>query len=596
MINKKYLITTAIQRTWKEDTSVLFLGEWCKRYSEKEKWENLNYETVGYHWDNREKFHEDHLYLNDLYEDFLNVLASNLNEYHKSSYDLEYWRIIVGPWLIQFIEILFDRWQMIEKVTIEFDIARTAALKIDDCVLVPHNMEDFMTRCTTDLWNHYIYIQIIKEISSSINIDVIVDDSLIPNNTNLNKNIKNNQLSSILAKVKKYIRKIFNLATDFFNRNSKYFFIDIYLSSTQQFKLEFSLKTIPSWFMSRYREKKRPCVDERPTFINSVKPLIKFEAFALKIIQKQIPTTYLEGFKDLKLQVKSCKWPRSPNVIMTSGSHFYNDFFKVWAAEKITMGSKLVVAQHSGSYGSLKRFSYEKHELAIADKFFSWGWSEYGSKKIVYNSPGRLINSKINLKYNKKGGLLLVLTSFPRYSYHLYSGDISSQLLSYEKDQLRFAQKLSKEIRDDLTVRPYVLNYGWDSKARWNDQFPKVVIDEGKSFYTTMMKNRLIIGSSISTVMFEALSANVPIVAFWNPNQWELRESAKPYYDLLISVNILHESPDMASDFVNSMWNGIEAWWSSIEVQKVRIQFCSELGNSEEDWIKHWKTNLSRVG
>ena len=34
----RYLITTADERTWVMDRPVLFLGEWCKRYSRRNKW------------------------------------------------------------------------------------------------------------------------------------------------------------------------------------------------------------------------------------------------------------------------------------------------------------------------------------------------------------------------------------------------------------------------------------------------------------------------------------------------------------------------------------------------------------------------------
>lgn len=277
---------------------------------------------------------------------------------------------------------------------------------------------------------------------------------------------------------------------------------------------------------------------------------------------------------------------------MTSGAHVSDDFFKVWAATKLNLGSKLVIAPHSSLYGSCRWLSYENHELKIADRYFSWGWSKDNINKITVNSHGRLINSKDKLRHNSEGGLLQVLNSLPRYSHYLYSSPISSQSLSYEEDQLIFAQALSKEIRAKLTVRPYIVDYGWDQKERWNDNFPDVDLDYNPSFYKTMRNNKLLVGTTNSTVLFEALTANIPIVAFWNPVFWELRESAKPYYDLLSQVHILNNSPEEAADFINHNWDDIEQWWYSTDVQEARIEFCNKFANLEEDWVNQWKVNL----
>ena len=39
---KKYLITTAIEETWKFDQPVIFLGEWCRVYDRRHIWQNMD--------------------------------------------------------------------------------------------------------------------------------------------------------------------------------------------------------------------------------------------------------------------------------------------------------------------------------------------------------------------------------------------------------------------------------------------------------------------------------------------------------------------------------------------------------------------------
>ena len=593
-MRERYLITTAIQETWQTDTSVLFLGEWCKRYSTKDKWQGLDYETVEYHWNDRQKLYNDYCYLNDFYEITLKKLTQNLNKYHKTNYSVRYWRIIIGPWLGEFIQICFDRWQMINKAVAEFDISGTTILEIDDSKITPKSMLHFMSICTEDEWNHYIYSQILQTIEPNININV--QESYDQNKVSCDGKRTTTGNNSLLSNLKKRIRDFLEPLTNFLIKSSEYFLIDTFLSSIDLIKLEISLRIFPSHFRSRYRfQGGIPDSKERLKLKLTGSASTEFEKFLYDILPKQIPSVYWEDYCKLQNQVNRCAWPSLPKVIMTCTAHVHDDFFKAWAAIKTEEGTKLIIGQHASVYGSGKWFFYEDHELKICDKYFSWGWGQNNAQKIVPNSPARIINSKTKLKFDSKGGLLQVLTSLPRYSYHLYSSPVSSQMLSYEEDQLKFSRHLLDEIRSQLIVRPYIVDYGWDQKKRWNDEFPEVRIDNHQSFYTTMEHNRLLVGTANSTVFLESLSANIPIISFWDPTYWELRESAEPYYDLLVNVNILHTTPKSAAGFINETWDRVELWWNSYEVQKARSEFCEKFANSQEEWIKQWKKNLQNV-
>ena len=69
-----FLVTTSDERTWKKNEKILFLGEWCKLYQRKREWENLDFDTVPYHWDDRIKYYNDYKYLSSIYEKYLKRL------------------------------------------------------------------------------------------------------------------------------------------------------------------------------------------------------------------------------------------------------------------------------------------------------------------------------------------------------------------------------------------------------------------------------------------------------------------------------------------------------------------------------------------
>ena len=67
---RKVLVTTALEETWPDtpETPVLFLGEWCRLYSRKERWQAMKAEVLPYHWDDRQKLYQDYLYISQFYE------------------------------------------------------------------------------------------------------------------------------------------------------------------------------------------------------------------------------------------------------------------------------------------------------------------------------------------------------------------------------------------------------------------------------------------------------------------------------------------------------------------------------------------------
>ena len=85
--NKKILVTTGLQETWgKGFDEIVFLGAWCRSYSNKGFMKSSQSKTVKYHWSNRTKLRNDYSYLETLFERCLLELASSLNNYHNKNY------------------------------------------------------------------------------------------------------------------------------------------------------------------------------------------------------------------------------------------------------------------------------------------------------------------------------------------------------------------------------------------------------------------------------------------------------------------------------------------------------------------------------
>ena len=163
---KRFLITTALEETWRDNEPVLFLGEWCRRYSRKDRWLKMDVEVLPYHWDDRTKLHADYQYLQGFYERLLQDLAIQLNQIHNVDHNLRYWRILIGPWLGYFTQMLFDRWTSIQQAINQYDLSGTIVLTGKRERLIPNDMVDFTRLFVENEWNQHIYAIILQQFTA----------------------------------------------------------------------------------------------------------------------------------------------------------------------------------------------------------------------------------------------------------------------------------------------------------------------------------------------------------------------------------------------------------------------------------------------
>ena len=161
-----FLVTTADTRTWDRGARILFLGEWCRRFSERKTWEGLDYEVAPFHWDDRAKLYRDYLYLDSLYERCLNALIPVMNQEHGARYPARYWRIFAGPWLTIYLQFIFERFEAIRFVAERYSIEDTLVLAYDLKDMVMADMQDYIVRgINSDAFNHMLYAEALRTLN-----------------------------------------------------------------------------------------------------------------------------------------------------------------------------------------------------------------------------------------------------------------------------------------------------------------------------------------------------------------------------------------------------------------------------------------------
>jgi putative transferase (TIGR04331 family) len=590
-VSKRLLITTPLPQTWETNRPFTLLGKWCLPVSKLSEVEIKYCEIAPYHWDDRELLASDYIKLNALYEELLVDLTQTMNRIHGVEHSVRYWRILMGIWLVHIVGILYDRWSSIENAATSQNQFETTVITGSADDFIPNNMFNFSEFFSSDNWNHFIYSTIIREFPS---ISVTKKNNTLSFQRTSHKSEKSKKIV-VKNRVRMWAEKILSPLV----RKGDCFFIATYLPYWEQIKLKVTLREFPIIYCSEeilveyeFKKEFRGWSLEPTTNKPASSP---FENWIRKFISSQVPKVYLEGYKNQMEKIKNTHWPKSPKVIWTSNAYHFHDFFKLWAAEKVEQGSKLIVGQHGGNYGMAKWNSSEDHQVGISDVYFSWGWIDPARPRIVPLGQIKLSPVVSNRKISLHRAMLITM-ELPRYSYTMLSAGVAGQWLDYLEDQFTFIDSLSPGIRENFTVRLKPRIHGWHSFERWQQQFPDLDIDTGKSnFYNEISKCKLVVSTYNAATYLESMAMNIPTVIFWNPEYWELNGDATKCMKDLEEVGIFHSSPMSAARHIERIWDSVPGWWKSDSVQEARIRFCRKYSYLPDNICERIKTIITKI-
>ena len=570
----RFLVTTSIEETWPDaNEPILFLGEWCRLYSRKDKWGRVDGKVVPYHWDDRQKLKRDYLYLKELQEKILILLMVKLNQLNNVSYSARYWRILLGPWIDCFCSIMFDRWTMLKIALTDYQISGIRVLEQGSFLSPSNDMLDFQKSYITDRWNELVYGQILEWMNISTEKIGIQSRHPIPHQNESFKIIKR-PLNS---------RELFWRICRSLGKKNKYFFKATYLKYEEEVKLNYKLRQLPFFFDDVVLPTIGPSLKMREDLATFFASNITddqedyFYNFICDSLPRHLPTLYLEGYHKLVDACKQQSWPHSPNVIFTSNSHDSDELFKIYAAQHVEAGGKLIVGQHGGNYGTSLWNSSEDHEIAISDAYFTWGWSSKENNNVSPAFNFKTFARNFNRSPKRNGDILLVTMTLPRYSYLMYSAPFAGQWLNYFDEQISFIQSLPFNIQSRILVRLFRQDFGWDQVKRWREKLPNIRLDYGDSPLNILEENcSIYVATYNATTFLETLSLDIPTLIFWNPAYWELREDASIFFDELKRVGIFHDSPESAAKYLSKISGRIDDWWNESDLQNVRQSFCRQ--------------------
>jgi putative transferase (TIGR04331 family) len=578
---KKLLVTTALDSTWGSHQNIVFLGEWCKKYSMKDSWESRQYQTLDYHWKDREKLSKDHIYLESLNEDMLIAMTSFLNNFHGIEKSSHYWRIIIGPWLLAYISVLWDRWEAVS-LAIRSD-GELETFIINKALIrpIPKDFTGFREVLDSDGWNHGIFASILKERAFSKITFLSLDTSLPIESTlpTLSLTFRQKFLPALARFADSCIQK-------FSSKTKKILFFHSYFPKKHLLYFYFKLRLFPLWHSVLKQKIHYPDASNREDLkFHGLKDKNDFESYLCKSIASDIPVAYLEGYQDLFILSKTLTNAR---VIFTANAYIGNELFKVWSAGQVISGSKLIISSHGGAF--VERYDMFNHEDKIANSRVVWGRKWLDSQ---ISMPANKIHFKIK-NYHRQKKILFIDFEATRYGYRCSSAPIGPLVLKVFENNMHFLRSLDQKLICNLKIRPKSLG-SWETKLRYIDGFGVNSISKESTILKDMQNSKVIICSYPQTTFAEAMYSGIPTILLLTKNYWEFQLIYDDLLEELHRVKILHFNPLDAAKHLAEIYPNPEIWWESSDVVSARKKFNEICLTITENPLNRWTTFLKNI-
>ena len=596
----KLLVTTALESTWGQKENILFLGEWCKNYERRHVWNARNHETVPFHWDDRDKLGRDYDYLQSLHHALLRCLVASLNELHQVDYSVRYWQILLDPWLMAYVAIVFDRWECLRIAFEQYGEFETIVPKEVAAKVPPLSYSGFFDQAPcSDEWNHALYQGIIESEYSG-NCSIRKEQILIGG-------AKNGLISAIRTQrsVLRRFASRFALEVDRFigNRFSQYdvVFLNSYFNWLSLNRLNLAIGQVPRLFRNKFKGDDS-LTDSLPSSVGSpdrsgirldFRSSSPFEEFTKRWIIRDIPCCLVESYPALSLRARNI--PIKTKAIITANDHWANISAKAWMAEQTNKGVKLVILEHGGSFPARKElFDFEED---IADIKATW-FLPYHTKH------ARLPPSKLVSVFKK------TLPRFATSSCRKYCSVIGSECPSYVNRAhyypmaaqclvsldliVRVYERLDERVRELFRVKPYP-NLGWNTWQRYSDILGAEHVLTEKKMDRVFDLSKLIVCTYPETTFSEAMASGVPTVMIYSEHLYERHPVAFPLIEILRSARIIFHDPMIAAAHINAIWNDPIQWWNGTDVLEARKEFRRQALEWDGDWLKLWTSFIKGV-
>ncbi len=519
-----------------------------------------------------------------LCEAMLPVLGERLNDLHGVRFDQRQWRVLLAPWLLLFVSSAHDRYLRLRQALQDHPGVDCALLDESACRPCGDTIE-VAYALGTDHYNLQLMSRLLRHMGhdfAALNLAVPVRQGQA---THAGLRLR------LIASGSRLMVRLMGLGRSLVLLHSSYFPRKVELQLAKK-----SRGAILPWLAA-------PCVLPTSTLQPALRAKLRnldygsgeFETCLARMLPDEIPQSLLEDFQAYAKAAKR-HYPESVAAVCSANSWYYDETFKHACVRFLAQGGQLLGIQHGGNYGSLELMLSEDHEMAICNRYYTWGWTK--ADLITNSKPmpaAKLIDSSVVYKASESEhqakDVLWVSTSAPRYltMYPFVPEDFAE----YLKSQRRFITALAPEVVRRMRLRTHYEDNGWNLENSIKSICPDLTIEQwGIPFKESLAKCRFYICDHLSTTFLEALAVGKPSLLFWCPKRNPIRKEVETHYQALHQVGILQHCPESAAQILPTIMADIEGWWATPERQAVVRDFCQQFARTSPNAIATWVNQL----
>lgn len=317
----------------------------------------------------------------------------------------------------------------------------------------------------------------------------------------------------------------------------------------------------------------------------------EFEEIIYRNIKINIPVLYVEGFTELeKKAVQKYNYAFDSERIYFSCEQTESDeLFKIYLMQMKARGAKLLCIQHGGDYG-IEKNMISHHEYSVCDEFITWGWRSEGIYSCGFKPmpAAKLLNQMLHSqRAGRKGEYILYVSYTLPKNISRFRG---SEVL-YENDreeEIQFLQSLPEYMIENMVVRPYMCDYGWNTAENIRNRIPKVNIDQTMRYYDALKNAKLVVAFNWSTTVIEALFENIPVIV--RRRDFGIEDFARDDFMEMKDAGMIVSSFDELGTALQEIYKDIGGWWNEPKrqrtVRKIKNKYLYFPKNALELWEK----------
>jgi putative transferase (TIGR04331 family) len=597
----RVLVTTRVRGTWDGTDDVLLAGPWCAGVSAAGLEPIVHgAQMLPYHWDDRKKLALDYEYLQSLHHKLLAALARSLNRLHGRQSSTRYWQMLLDPWLLSYVSVMFDRWETLRLAFAGDERFATGVPEDDRALLPPFSYTQFIDGAMSDEWNFALFARMLRfQYADRCTLRTV---RTAPRAAAQTYGARSRRAGNTARTAAAWLDRL--LAP--FSASNRIVLLGSYFHPTALLRLSLRLRCVPRLYFREFPDIDASGLPEHAhpddgagreragggaTLTLDVEPQNDFERYLFAFVAADLPECVVEHFGALLARTRTVKL--QPQVIVTAMAHFTHALAKAWIAERIEAGTQLVLLEHGGSFPAPRElFDFDEDLGDVRAVWFRPYHTRHvqlpPSKLVGHTAEGRAVNPR-------PGEFCLVVgNESPHWTIRAHFYPMAAQCLHSFEQTCAMIGLLSGDLRNAVRVRPGP-DVGWNLGAGYAERFGRDAILQGGTLTSAFDVARVIVCTYPETTFSEAMATGRPVVLLYPEEVYERHPVAAQLLARLKQACIVFHDAAKAAAHLNAIWADPAQWWDSPAVKAAREEFFETALRVRGDWLSEWARFLASM-